>query len=87
MTKSFTTAYLHINIPVHVIDFLVLTYLPSPRIAANIGSGHFGTVHRGVWQIKGGKIEVAVKALKPDAPEEEQVKFLQEAAIMGQWPL
>ena len=30
-------------------------------------------------------MEVAVKALKPDAPEDEEVKFLQEAAIMGQF--
>ena len=39
---------------------------------------------KGVWQIKGGHME-AVKALK-DAPEDEDsVKFLQEAAIMGQF--
>lgn len=39
-----------------------------------------------MWQIRQGQqIEVAVKALKPDAPEEEEVKFLQEAAIMGQF--
>ena len=57
----------------------------SLRVTDNIGAGHFGTVSKGVWQIEGGHMEVAVKALKPDAPEDEEVKFLQEAAIMGQF--
>ena len=30
-------------------------------------------------------MEVAVKTLKPEAPEMEQTRFLQEAAIMGQF--
>jgi serine/threonine protein kinase len=33
----------------------------------------------------GEKIEVAVKTLKEGAGEEDKVKFLQEAAIMGQF--
>ena len=33
----------------------------------------------------GEKIEVAVKTLKEGASEEDKVKFLQEAAIMGQF--
>ena len=32
-----------------------------------------------------GKVEVAVKTLKEGAREEDRVKFLQEAAIMGQF--
>ena len=32
-----------------------------------------------------GPIDVAIKTLEPESPEEEKVKFLQEAAIMGQF--
>ena len=59
------------------------------RINAFLGSGAFGTVHRGVWcHLEGDKpVEevVAVKLMKNGASEEERVKFLQEAAIMGQF--
>ncbi len=34
---------------------------------------------------EGGKVEVAVKTLKEGSGEEDRVKFLQEAAIMGQF--
>ena len=52
-----------------------------------LGSGQFGTVHKGEWVASEGgeKIEVAVKTLKERASEEDRVKFLQEAAIMGQF--
>ena len=56
-----------------------------------LGSGAFGTVHRGVWSHSGGESdqvkeeEVAVKSMESGASEEERVKFLQEAAIMGQF--
>ena len=50
-----------------------------------IGSGHFGTVHKGVWKVPGGTIDVAVKTLKVDASEGDKVVFLREAAIMGQF--
>ena len=50
-----------------------------------LGSGHFGTVHKGVWEFTDGKLPVAVKTLRPDAPENERVKFLQEAATTGQF--
>ncbi len=33
----------------------------------------------------GGEVEVAVKTLKEGSGEEDRVKFLQEAAIMGQF--
>ena len=54
---------------------------------ALLGSGQFGTVHKGEWMASEGgeKIEVAVKTLKEGASEEDKVKFLQEAAIMGQF--
>ena len=60
-----------------------------PRIHEHIGSGQFGTVNRGVWSPVIPKtspgVEVAVKSLEGSLTEEERVKFLQEAAIMGQF--
>lgn len=52
-----------------------------------LGSGQFGTVHKGEWVAPGlrEKREVAVKTLKEEAGDEDKVKFLQEAAIMGQF--
>ena len=38
-----------------------------------------------MWHSPGGPVEVAIKTLRANAPEEERVKFLQEAAIMGQF--
>ena len=56
------------------------------RLKEEIGSGQFGTVYKGLWQsgIRG-EIEVAVKTLKKGSGEEDKVKFLQEAAIVGQF--
>ena len=53
------------------------------RITGELGSGQFGTVAKGKWR----SMDVAIKTLKDDASEEEKVKFLQEAAIMGQFHL
>ena len=50
-----------------------------------MGSGEFGTVNKGVWEGPMGAMDVAVKQLQPGASEEEKVKFLQEAAINGQF--
>ena len=52
-----------------------------------MGAGQFGNVHLGEWTVPGSKdkINVAVKTLKEGASEEDKVKFLQEAAIMGQF--
>ncbi len=50
-----------------------------------LGSGEFGTVSKGVWESPMGGMDVAVKQLQPGASEEEKVKFLQEAAINGQF--
>ena len=38
-----------------------------------------------MWQSPGGAVEAAIKMLKPGSYEMDQVKFLQEAAIMGQF--
>ena len=40
---------------------------------------------KGVWQHSESETEVAVKILKCGSTEDERVKFLQEAAIMGQF--
>ena len=43
-------------------------------------------VHKGVWlSTSHGEVDVAVKTLKEGSGEEDRVKFLQEAAIMGQF--
>ena len=57
----------------------------SFRIIEHLGAGQFGTVNKGLWQSPDGNIEVAVKTLQPSASEMDKVKFLQEAAIMGQF--
>ena len=59
----------------------------SDRIHEELGSGQFGTVYRGVWQCSdsGEAEEVAVKSMESGASEEERIKFLQEATIMGQF--
>ena len=55
------------------------------RIRNVIGSGQFGEVCKAMWSINLNELELAVKTLKQGASEEDKVKFLQEAAIMGQF--
>ena len=57
------------------------------RLTELLGAGQFGKVHQGEWTALGSedKVDVAVKTLKEGAGEEDKVKFLQEAAIMGQF--
>ena len=50
-----------------------------------LGSGEFGAVSKALWTISRASRELAVKTLRPELPEEEKVRFLQEAAIMGQF--
>ena len=56
-----------------------------------LGSGAFGTVYKGVWchtEVGSEQIveeEVAVKTMEGGASEEDRIKFIQEAAIMGQF--
>ena len=61
------------------IDYLYL------RVHEQLGSGQFGNVMKGVWLRSGGSKEVAVKLLKEGSSEEDKVKFMQEAAINGQF--
>ena len=66
----------------------LLSSLPplfSPRLKEQLGSGQFGRVCKGLWRFTAVTMEVAVKTLKPRAPDSQKVKFLQEAAIMGQF--
>ena len=55
------------------------------RITEHLGSGEFGTVCKGMWHTEQGELDVAVKMLNCKASEEATVRFLQEAAIMGQF--
>ena len=55
------------------------------RITEHLGSGQFGTVNKGIWQSPAGAMEAAVKTLQSSASQEDRVKFLQEAAINGQF--
>ena len=51
-----------------------------------IGSGEFGTVHLGLWSNDSATpVQVAVKTLNSQCAESDRVKFLREAAIMGQF--
>ena len=55
------------------------------RINDSLGSRQFGLVNKGVWSSPHGNIDVALKTLNDDASQRDRVKFLQEAAIMGQF--
>ena len=56
------------------------------RIVSHLGSGQFGSVEHGVWKRHGANpLDVALKSLNNESSEEDKVKFLQEAAIMGQF--
>jgi serine/threonine protein kinase len=51
-----------------------------------VGAGQFGEVCRAQWVISGATKDITVKTLKAEfSLEEEKVRFLQEAAIMGQF--
>ena len=57
----------------------------SSRVTELLGSGQFGHVNKGLWQTSGESLEVAIKTLKEGVKEEDKVRFLQEAAISGQF--
>ena len=63
-----------------------ILFSPLYRLSSVLGSGQFGVVYRGALvNGEGEEVEVAVKTLKEGSGKEEKVKFLQEAAIMGQF--
>ena len=56
------------------------------RVTGHLGSGYFGQVKQGVWISGDKEIDVAMKTLnKQVVRDEDQIKFLQEAAIMAQF--
>ena len=55
------------------------------RTLNQLGSGQFGEVCKALWTVGGQTRELAVKTLISSASEEDKIKFLQEAAIMGQF--
>ena len=61
------------------------TFIYLCRVTGDLGSGEFGSVYKGRWHSPGGPINVAIKTLKQHSADEGRVRFLQEAAIMGQF--
>lgn len=55
------------------------------RMTDHLGSGQFGIVSKGEWNSPTGLVAVAIKIMKDSSSEEDKVKFLQEAAITGQF--
>lgn len=55
------------------------------RFKSHIGHGQFGSVQKAKLSYSTSTMDVAVKVMKPSILENAQVKFLQEAAIMGQF--
>ena len=55
------------------------------RFEDHLGVGQFGSVCKATWTHEEGSKPVAVKTLKPTMLSEKKVKFLQEAAVMGQF--
>ena len=67
-----------------MLDFLHIKY--NYRILQKLGSGQFGIVHLGTWTDgSADPIQVAVKTLNSKCSQSDRVKFLREAAIMGQF--
>ena len=80
----------HINqLPYHiyVLNYhdIVSACLHSSTLQ-KLGSGEFGVVHLGTWTDgSADPIQVAVKTLNSKCSQSDRVKFLREAAIMGQF--
>ena len=56
------------------------------RLLQRLGSGEFGVVNLGLWSNgSADPVQVAVKTLNSQCSESDRVKFLREAAIMGQF--
>ena len=68
-------------------NHMTVLYLQFGRMSDELGRGQFGVVYRGELCLSDDEdpLEVAVKTLEDGRDEEERVKFLQEAAIMGQF--
>ena len=65
---------------------IITKFLFIYSVSENLGSGEFGTVHLGLWSNgSADPVQVAVKTLNSQCSESDRVKFLREAAIMGQF--
>lgn len=75
------------GILVHVCSLnLVHHYFYIYRVLGEIGSGNFGCVVKCVYNKSSStKLEAAAKTLKEKYATMDKIKFLQEAAIMGQF--
>ena len=72
--------------PKILLVYVIMTLINQPSLGNLLGSGQFGMVYKGILHMPPGKrIDVAVKTLKEGSGEQDRVKFLQEAAIMGQF--
>ena len=67
------------------LPLFVPSLLALNRSGESLGSGQFGVVYRGTWQCEMGQVGVAIKTVKGGVSETDRVKFLQEAAINGQF--
>ena len=63
----------------------LMLFLISYSINNLLGSGQFCDIFEGVWERREDNVKVAVKILKEGSTEDDKLKFLQEAAIMGQF--
>ena len=56
------------------------------RSLQQLGAGEFGVVNLGLWSNgSADPVQVAVKTLNSQCSESDRLKFLREAAIMGQF--
>ena len=55
------------------------------RLTKQLGAGQFGGIHQGEWTAPRSerRVNVAAKMLKEGTSEQDKIKFLQEAAIIG----
>ncbi|XP_019855444.1 PREDICTED: uncharacterized protein LOC109584225 [Amphimedon queenslandica] len=70
------------------LDQIKVKKIPSAELNVMeiLGSGQFAYVSRALWtKPEGESIEVAVKVLSDEADENDKIRFLQEAALMGQF--
>ena len=70
----------------YIISYVKNYYINIIRILQQLGSGEFGVVNLGLWSNgSADPVQVAVKTLNSQCSESDRVKFLREAAIMGQF--
>ena len=65
--------------------FMLFVFCVIFSMLEQLGAGQFGRVYKGLWMCQGEALHVAVKVLHEEAEEGERVKFLQEAAVVGQF--